>query len=136
VRCANRNKQYFWYAPQTGVTTSEDEYGNECSAYPTYGNPVKVSGNISAARGDVVSRQFGDDDEYDRVIVVEDRNTAIDEYSVLWIDETPSVDTNGALKMNEDGTYETPWNYIVRKVGRGLPTFGNAIISVSKVTVR
>ena len=135
MRCSNRNKQSFWYAPQTGVAFGHDEYGNENSAYPTYGNPVKVSGNISAAKGDVSTRQFGDDDEYDRVIIIEDRDTPIDEYSVLWIDETPSVDANGALTIKEDGTYETPWNYIVRRVGRGLPTFGNAIISVSQVTV-
>ena len=135
MRCSNRNKQSFWYAPQTGVAVGHDEYGNENSAYPTYGNPVKVSGNISAAKGDVSTRQFGDDDEYDRVIIVEDRDTPIDEFSVLWIDETPSVDANGALIIKEDGTYKTPWNYIVRRVGRGLPKFGNAIISVSKVTV-
>lgn len=130
-----RNKQPFWYALYTGTEMGYDEYGNQNSAYPTYGNPVQAEANISPAKGDVVARQFGDDDNYDKVIVTGDRDIPIDEYAVLWIDSTPELDDGGALKVNADGEIVTPWDYIVRKIGRGLPNFGSTAIAVSKVNV-
>ena len=131
--------QTFWYALYAGTIEDfrEDEYGNplQVGTHTVYGNPVRTGGNISPAKGSVVARQFGDDDLYDRVIVTGDRDTPIDEYAVLWIDVEPELDANGALKVNANGDYVTPWDYIVRKVGRGLPNFGSTSIAVSKVTV-
>ena len=134
-RTANRNKQPFWYALYDETAEGYDEYGNQDSTYPTYGNPIKAYANISPARGDVVARQIGDDDQYDKVLVVENRDTPINEYAVLWIDSIPELDVGGALAVDEDGQIITPWDYIVKKVGRGLPVFGNAVIAVSKVSV-
>ena len=131
----NRLKQTFWYAAYGAVVEDYDDYGNQIGTSVSYGNPVKTSGNISAAKGEVVTRQFGDDDLYDRVIVLEDRDTPIDENTILWIDITPELDDNGALVVDANGQAVTPHNYIVRKVGRGLPKFGEATIAVSKVTV-
>ena len=135
ARMCFRNKQVFWYALYAGTVEQYDEYGNQNGTSASYGNPVQTSGNISPAKGDVVARQFGDDDQYDKVIVTGDRDTPIDEYAVLWIDTVPELDENGALKVNADGEIVTPWDYIVRKVGRGLPNFGSTVIAVSKVTV-
>ena len=134
-RMCFRNKQTFWYALYDGTAVDYDEYGNETDPHTTYGKPVKASANISPAKGDVISRQFGDDDSYDKVIVTGDRDTPIDEYTVLWIDTVPELDANGELKVNADGEIVTPWDYIVRKVGRGLPNFGSTVIAVSKVSV-
>lgn len=134
-RMCFRNKQPFWYALYSATVEQYDEYGNQIGTSATYGNPVQTKGNISPAKGDVTTRQFGEDDHYDRVIVLGDRDTPIDEYSVLWIDSVPELDENGALKVNADGEIVTPWDYIVRKVGRGLPNFGSTEIAVSKVTV-
>ena len=135
ARTCFRNKQFFWYALYNGTTVDYDEYGNEIDPHSTYGKPVKTSANISPAKGDVISRQFGDDDSYDKVIVTGDRDTPIDEYAVLWIDTVPQLEANGELKVNADGEIVTPWDYIVRKVGRGLPNFGSTVIAVSKVSV-
>ena len=135
ARMCFRNKQVFWYALYAGTVEQYDEYGNQIGTSASYGNPVQTSGNISPAKGDVVARQFGDDDQYDKVIVTGDRDTPIDEYAVLWIDVEPELDENGALKVNADGEIVTPWDYIVRKVGRGLPNFGSTVIGISKVTV-
>ncbi len=135
ARMCFRNKQTFWYAPYSATEEQYDEYGNQIGTSASYGNPVEIKGNISPAKGDVVARQFGDDEQYDKVIVVGDRDIPIDEYAVLWIDTVPEIDENGALKVNADGEIVTPWDYIVRKVGRGLPNFGSAVIAVSKVTV-
>lgn len=134
-RTAFRNKQPFWYALYSSTATTTDEYGNQNGTHPTYGNPVLVSGNISPARGNVYAQQFGEELRYDKVIVLNDRDTPIDEYAVLWIDTEPDLDANGALTVNASGEYATPWDYIVRRVGRGLPGFGDSVIAVSKVTV-
>ena len=127
MRLNDRNKQTFWYALYAGIEDSYDEYGNINGTHATYGKPVKALGNISPGRGTAITQPFGVDDMYDKTITVEDRDTLIDEYSVLWV-ETPPV-------LKEDGTTETPWDYIVRRVARGLPTFGNAHIAISKVSV-
>ena len=134
-RTCFRNKQMFWYALYDGTAVDCDEYGNETDPHTVYGKPVQASANISPAKGDVISRQFGDDDNYDKLVVTGDRDTPIDEYTVLWIDTVPELDENGELKVNADGEIVTPWDYIVRKVGRGLPNFGSTVIAVSKVTV-
>lgn len=134
-RMCFRNKQVFWYALYDSTAKQYDDNGCQIGTSVSYGNPVQTSGNISPAKGDVITRQFGDDDRYDKVIVTGDRDTPIDEYSVLWIDSVPELDENGALTVNADGEIVTPWDYIVRKVGRGLPNFGSTVIAVSKVTV-
>ena len=134
-RIAFRNKQSFWYALYDKTSTQTDEYGNEVNPHAVYKTPVKTYGNISAAKGVVAARQFGDSDNYDRVIVVGDRDTPIDEYAVLWIDSEPETNLWGELKVNANGDYVTPRDYIVRKVGRGLPNYGSVVIAVSKVNV-
>ena len=135
ARMCFRNKQVFWYALYDSTVEQHDEYGNQNGTSAAYGKPVQTRGNISPAKGNVVARQFGDDDQYDKVIVTGDRDTPIDEYAVLWIDSIPELDDDGALKVNADGAYVTPWDYIVRKVGRGLPNYGSTVIAVSRVTV-
>lgn len=134
-RMVFRNKQPFWYALYDHTASSYDDYGNENAQYAVYGTPVKAYGNISAAKGEVAARQFGDADNYDKVIVLGDRDTPIDENTVLWIDREPETNLWGELIVNANGDYVTPWDYIVRKVGRGLPNFGSAVIAVSKVNV-
>ena len=127
--------QEFWYAPYDSTVEQYDEYGNQNGSSASYGKPVQVHGNISPAKGSVVARQFGEDDQYDRVIVLGDRDTPIDEYAVLWIDVVPDLDDSGELTVNADGEIVTPWDYIVRRVGRGLPPYGSTTIAVSKVNV-
>lgn len=134
-RTCFRNRQPFWYALYDQTVEQYDEYGNQVGTSASYGKPVATSGNISPARGSVITQQFGDDDQYDRVIVTGDRDIPIDEYAVLWIDTVPELNENGELKVNADGEIVTPWDYIVRRVGRGLPNFGSTIIAVSKVSV-
>ena len=134
-RTSFRNKQSFWYALFDHTEEQEDEYGNKVNPHTVYKTPVQAYGNISAAKGEVEARQFGDDDDYDKVIVIGDSATPIDETAVLWIDVEPEVNLWGELTVNANGDYVTPWDYKVRKVGRGLPNFGNAVIAVSKVNV-
>lgn len=125
MRCLARNKTAFYYASYIGETEITDDYGNLTGEYEiAYGNPVKMLGNVSAAQGEIQNRQFGESESYDRVIVLGDRNAPIDEHSILWVDTLPH--------LNEDGSTDTPHDYIVRKIARGL---NGVSIAISKVVV-
>lgn len=125
MRCLMRNKTSFYYALYTGQTEIIDEYGNATGQYSVqYGNPIKTLGNVSAAKGEMQSRQFGESETYDKVIVLDDPNTPIDEYSILWVDIRPEL---------TDGVTTTPHDYIIKKVARSL---NSVSIAISKVAVR
>ena len=125
MRCMVRNKTRFYYALYEGQTEIIDEYGNVTGQYSvTYGDPIKAFGNVSAAQGEMQTRQFGDSESYDKVIVLDDVNTPIDEYSILWVDTPPHM---------VGGSTETPHDYVVKKVARSL---NNVSIAISKVSVR
>ena len=116
-----RNKTTFYYALYAEQTEIVDEYGNATGEYSvTYGTPTMVVGNVSAAQGEMQTRQFGDSESYDKVIVLDDVNTPIDEYSILWVDTLPL-------------SAETPHDYVVKKVARSL---NSVSIAISKVSVR
>ena len=124
MRCMVRNKSKFYYASYIGETEIKDEYGNATGEYEiSYSNPVEYSGNVSAAQGEMPSRQFGESESYDKVIVLDDRNATINEHSILWVDTLPY--------LNEDGTTDTPHDYIVKKVARSLNGVSIAIRKVS-----
>ena len=125
MRCMARNKTTFYYALYTGQNEIVDEYENATGQYSvTYGDPTMVLGNVSAAQGEMQTRQFGDSESYDKVIVLDDVNTPIDEYSILWVDTPPYLD---------GGSTETPHDYVVKKVARSL---NSVSIAISKVSVR
>ena len=126
MRCLARNKATFYYALYTGQTEIIDEYGNATGQYSVnYGNPIKALGNVSAAQGEMQTRQFGESESYDKVIVLDDVNTPIDEYSIWWVDTLPLP--------NGDGSTDTPHDYVVKKVARSL---NSVSIAISKVIVR
>ena len=114
----------FYYANYVGKEELIDEYGDKTGEYEViYGNPVKCKGNISAAQGEIQSRQFGDSESYDKVIVLNNVNIPIDEYAILWVDTLPS--------LTDDKT-STPHDYIIKKVARSL---NSVSIAISKVDV-
>lgn len=126
MKCMDRNKTPFYYALYDTKTEIEDDYGNKTGQYElSYGSPIRCKANISAAMGETQSRQFGDSVAYDKVFVLDDPHTAIDEFSILWIDTVPQI--------NADGTTDTPHDYIVKKVARSL---NSVSIAVSKVNVQ
>lgn len=125
MRCMNRNKVKFFYALYLGKAPIKDEYGNDTGEYEVkHGSPVEFSANISAAKGETQTRQFGENEIYDKVIVMDENAPPIDEYSILWVDSTPTI--------KEDGTTETPHDYIVKKVAKSLNVVS---VAISKVNV-
>lgn len=132
MRCMERNKTVFYYALYTQRVPIVDEYGNDTGEYEViHGNPVECSANISAARGETQTRQFGENVSYDKVIVTDDTASPIDEYSILWIDTMPELDGNGALAVDEKGEVITPHDYIVKKVAKSLNSVSYAVSKVS-----
>lgn len=134
MRCMNRNKVTFFYALYERKEPIVDEYGNTTGEHEViHGNPLEYSANISAAKGETQTRQFGENEVYDKVIVADNTAPPIDEYSVLWIDTMPQLDENGALATDESGKVITPYDYVVTKVARSL---NSVSIAVSKVKVQ
>lgn len=133
MRCLSRNKVDFFYALYEGREPVLNEQGRPTGRHKViHGNPIKASANISAAKGETQTRQFGENETYDKVIVMEHNVPSIDEYSILWIDAMPQLDEGGSLVVNEKGEVITPHDYIVKKVARSL---NSVSIAVNKVTV-
>ena len=125
MRTLYRNKIRIFYANYLSKVPLKDEYGNLTGEYDiAYDNPVEIRANVSAARGEATTRQFGDDEGYDRVIVLEDPAIPITVSSILWIDALP--------ELAEDGSTKTPHDYIVKQVATSL---NSVSIAVSKVNV-
>lgn len=126
MRSMVRNQTKFYYALYINSVERIDEYGNRTGEYEVFhGKPVVALGNVSSARGEMQNRQFGESESYDKVIVLDNPNTPINEYSILWVDTLPH--------LNNDGTTDTSHDYIVKKVARSL---NNVSIAISKVAVR
>lgn len=133
MRCMNRNKVKFFYSLYEGREPITDEYGNVTGEYDVkHGNPTEGYANISAAKGETQTRQFGESETYDKVIVMDNEAPPIDEYSVLWVDTVPQLNEDGSLAVDEEGNVLTPHDYIVKKVAKSL---NNVSIAVSKVNV-
>lgn len=125
MKMMERNKGRFWYSLYKGRTEKIDEYGNLTGEFEIIReNPHECRANISAAKGEISTRQFGESESYDKVIVMDKGCPDIDEYSVLWIDTVPEI--------TEDGTTQTPYDYIVKKVAKSL---NSVSIAISKVQV-
>ena len=125
MRALHRNKIRIFYANYRDKEPLKDEYGNLTGEYKiSYTNPSVVYANVSAARGEATTRQFGDEESYDRVIVLDDPKFPISVASILWIDTLPEID--------EDGSTKTPHDYIVKQVATSL---NSVSIAVSKVNV-
>ena len=126
MQCMARNKTKFYYALYIDTKEIKDEYGNLTGEYEvSYEKPIQTKGNVSAASGGTQEYMFGKGVSYDKVIVLDNPNTPINEYSILWVDTPPY--------LNEDGTTDTPNDYIVKKVARSL---NSVAIAISKVMVR
>ena len=112
MRGMSKNKQSFWYALYERSEPILDEDGNEIGEQSIYGKPVKEKGNISAARGSVENDLFGINAVYTKTINPMPNNCPIDESSILWIEVSPVIKT--------DGSTDTAHDYVVSQVAESL----------------
>lgn len=123
MKCLERNKILIYYSLYLGKEAIKDEYGNESGEYRIlYGEPAALKANVSPAKGSSNIEQFGNDLEYDKVIVLDDMACPIDENTVLFVDIEPKSDNDGNLLFD----------YRVKKVARSLNSIS---VAISKVTV-
>jgi hypothetical protein len=133
MKCMDRNRVKFFYALYENRVPITDEYGNVTGEYEVlHGNPIEFFANVSAAQGEATTRMFGDNESYDKVIVMDNESPSLDIYSVLWVDTVPLLDNTGALALDESGKVITPYDYIVKKVAKSL---NSVSIAISKVAV-
>lgn len=123
MKTLNRNKTAFYYALYEGKEPMVDDYGNATGEYEVkYSEPHKFFANISAANGKADVEQFGANVDYDKIIVGDNRFPQIDEYSILWIDTIPVIDTEGKT--------EIPHDYVVKKIAKSLNSISVAVTKV------
>ena len=115
-----------------------DENGNYTGeSIVLYNDPVRMHANVSWATGQSNIEQFGNLENYDKVIVTSDVDCPIDENSVLFIDKEPeytSVITHvpSAVTATEETVSVPVFDYIVRRVAKSI---NSVSIAVRKVTV-
>ena len=133
MKCMNRNKVKFCYALYEGREPILNEQGRKTGQFKViHGNPIEERANISAAKGETQTRQFGENESYDKVLVMDFITPPIDEYSILWVDTMPKLNEDGSLEVNDEGEVITPHDYVVKKVAKSL---NSVSIAISKVTV-
>ena len=123
MRTLERNKVSFYYATYLGDTEIIDakglHTGEKATSFSLW-KPYKA--NISPAKGESVAQLFGNDIQYDRVIVIGDPKFEIDENTVLAIDIEPNTRT----KVTDKPIFD----YVVTRVARSLNSVSYAIAKV------
>ena len=138
MKCLKRNQRPFYYCLYKEEIPILDEYGNETGqTIVVYEDEVELSANISQATGQSNTEQFGNLENYDKVIVTDWIDCPIDENSVLFIDKEPEwkdAEYNEQTAITVTGaTVKVPvYDYIVRRVAKSLNSIS---IAVSKVKV-
>ena len=132
MKCMERNKVRFYYAQYEGREPILNAQSRPSGQYKViYGDPVECYGNLSAAMGETQTRQFGEDESYDKVLVADTENP-INEYSILWVDTMPELNGDGSLVVDARGEVITSHDYVVKKVAKSL---NSVSIAISKVMV-
>ena len=112
-----RNRQPFYYALYGEKAEIIDSDGMKTGEFSVgYSEPVAMRANISPATGTSRTEQFGNLENYDKVIVTAEMDCPIDEHSILWVDDLNT---------------EHPHDYIVKRVAKSLNVISIAIAKVS-----
>lgn len=118
MRCQEKNKVTFWYCPYLRKEPVLNESGRKTGEQRiVYGDAVLVKGNISAAVGQSQAEVFGNLEQYDKVIVLEDPKFPMDENSVLFVDKNPEYAKDG----------QPLYDYVVKRAARSLNAVSYAI---------
>lgn len=121
MKCLARNLKTFYYCPYVGeedvAVVDEGDTIYTGDKRIVYGKPVQAWGNISEARGQSQEAQFGNDVDYDKVIVICRSDFPMDENAVLFVDKMPSFDASG----------NPLYDYTIKKVARSLNSVSYAI---------
>ena len=119
MRSLNRNKRTFYYCLYLGTEELTDSNNLKTGERRVvYSDPIQMTANISPATGASSTEQFGNLDNYDKVIVTNDLSCPIDENSVLFVDSEPDYSTNPS------------YDYVVRRIAKSINSISIAIRKV------
>lgn len=88
MRTLIRNKQTIHYKNYSSASAATDSYGlltGEDAV--SYGDLTKIQCYVSPASGLASQQIFGIETNYSKVILTDDMNCGLDEYSIVWIDK-------------------------------------------------
>ena len=123
MRLLNRNLQTIYYCLYTGKEALTDDNGFKTGEYKlTYDEPVSLKCSVSPATGSAQSEIFGNLESYDKVIITDNIDCAIDENTLLFVDKDVEYDSDNNLLAD----------YTVKRIAKSLNTISYA---VSKVTI-
>lgn len=144
MRELKRNMRKFWYCLYKGeaelIGSDGLRTGEKVILYEL---PVEMKANISPATGQSNTEQFGNLENYDKVIVTATMDCPITESTVLFVDREPEytevtshdvVEATALFGEDEitEKTYTLPkHDYIVRRVSESLNEISIAIKKVS-----
>lgn len=127
-----RNKQTIYYCNNLGeteLTDSDGYYTGETGI--AYSNPLPLRMNVSEAKSRMdrlgsatYIDPYGLELGYNKVLATCDMDCPIEEDSVLYIDRMPV--------LNEDGSTDTPHDYILVQIKKSL---NNILYAVKRVDV-
>lgn len=144
MRCLKRNKRSFSYALFIGkYPIMDDDHNYTGENVMAYRAAVTPKANFTPASGSSTIEQFGNVQDYDRVIITDDLDCPIDENSIIWIDKIPVITETFSPVVPDEGLspddalypaetaygYEN-YNYVVKHIARGLYSVAYAISKV------
>lgn len=123
MRCLERDKQLVLISFFIEKKACEDEQGRLTGKHEVVRTePIPHYLSVSASKGNAENSPFGIDLDYDKTVIIEDTSCPVDESSVFWVDNVPSLDElsyneiDGAF--NADRTGGKPFDYTVKRVAK------------------
>lgn len=115
MKLMTRNIRPVWYSlyQSDELVTQTDEWGNVLNTGEhkvSYSDPVKIKASVSPASGQTQEEMFGTDINYSKVMIIDNKNCPINEYSILWVETEPKFDDEG----------NPIYDYVVAAVARSL----------------
>lgn len=119
MRSCRRNKQTIHYINQISTTRERVDGYDTGNEIPVYSDIVTRLVNIAPATGQVAIQLFGNETQYDKVIVVsKDEKLDIQEnVTKFFIDIVPNSD-------------KTNYNYICKRIAKSLNVIAYALTSI------
>lgn len=119
MRSLEINKRDIYFANIVGEEPLFDEWGNETGEYKIiYSEPELLRINVSPAKGQVGIRQFGEIEQYDKILVTHKTNLDMNVGTILWVD---NLDTT------------LPNDYDVKKIAISI---NSTILAIKKADIR
>lgn len=113
MRTMRKNKSPFYEAVVTGTSMGQNSDGEYTEEVKTYSVPVPHNAVISPASGTAELQMFGINENYDKIVILDNGENYLAVGSLLWIDCPIELDEEGKLAVDENGKLKTPYNYIV-----------------------